>query len=188
MYAEQALAAPESLAIDLASIREVPVPKNWAPPGSGPLPDSGPPSGSGPPPDRGPGVSAPPGPAREAASGQPGDQADAGQPWPRQFAVLLAEVLAGVRPLQQILPWMSKRGSIHLRRVLPLFGNGHRPRVLRVLTTTPSCDVIEMTLIVVAGPRTRALAVRLERTRGEEHPGWRGKLAAPWLCTDIEAA
>jgi hypothetical protein len=175
MYAEQALAASESPAIDLSAMREVPVPENWAPPGSGPPPDSG------------PGSSAP-GTVHGAASTRLCDQADATEPWPRQFAVLLAEALAGARPLQQILPWMSKRGSIHLHRVLPLFGNGHRPRVLRVLTTTPSFDVIEMTLIVAAGPRTRALAVRLERTRGAEHPVRRDKLAAQWLCTDIEAA
>jgi Family of unknown function (DUF6459) len=168
-YAERALAAPESLPIDLSAIRQVPVP-DWAPP------------------DCGPDASAPPGPAYGAASARPSDQADAGQPWPRQFAVLLAEVLAGARPLQQILPWMSKRGSIHLHRVLPLFGNGHRPRVLRVLTATPSADVVEMTLIVAAGPRARALAIRLERTRGGQHPVWRDKLAAQWLCTDIEAA
>lgn len=176
MYAEQALAAPESLATELSTMREVPVPPHWAPPGGEP------------PPDTGSGVSAPPGPAHGAAGARPRDQADAGQPWPRQFAVLLAEALAGVRPLQQILPWMSKRGSIHLHRVLPLFDNGHRPRVVRVLTTMPSFDVIEMTLIVAIGPRTRALAVRLERAQDAEHPVRRDKLAAPWLCTDIEAA
>jgi hypothetical protein len=187
MYAEQALAAPESLAIELAAMRVVPVPDNWAPPGSGLSPAGGPGASAPPEPAHG-AASAPTGAADGAASAWPGDHADAGQPWPRQFAVLLAEVLAGVRPLQQILPWMSKRGSIHLHRVLPLFGNGHRPRVLRVLTTTPSCDVIEMTLIVAAGPRTRALAVRLERTQAAAHPVRRDKLAAPWLCTDIEAA
>jgi hypothetical protein len=47
--------------------------------------------------------------------------------------------------------------------------------VLRVLTTRPAPGVIEMTMVVVTGPRTRALAVRLEH--GDR-----------WLCTDIEAA
>jgi hypothetical protein len=114
------------------------------------------------------------------------EQADAaGQPWPRQFAVALAEALAGVRPLQQILPWMSRRGGIHLHRLRPLFRNGHRPRVLRVLTATPSRDVIELTVIVATGPRTRALAVRLERAG---RPTGQGKLTPRWLCTDIESA
>jgi hypothetical protein len=100
---------------------------------------------------------------------------DAEPALPRQFAVLLAEVLAGVRQVKQLMPWMSTRGSIHLRRLMPLFNVGHQPRVLRVLTTRPAPDVIEMTMVVVTGPRTRALAIRLEH-------------GSRWLCTDIEAA
>lgn len=120
---------------------------------------------------------------------------DQGTPWPpRQFAVLLAEALAGVRPLRQVLPWMSERSAIQLRRLLPLFCGEHRPRIVRVLTAAPSPGVIEMTIVVTAGPRTRALAVRLQRpvSPGEQaSPGqraWRGQAATPWLCTDIEAA
>jgi Family of unknown function (DUF6459) len=119
-----------------------------------------------------------PGPVRVA------DPADGGQAWPRQFAVLLAETLAGVRPVRQLLP---------------LFADGHRPHIARVLTARPAEDVIEMTLIVTVGPRTRALAVRLERTCPSPPPAWSEKLASPatrprsaasarWLCTDIEAA
>jgi len=104
------------------------------------------------------------------------------QPWPQQFAVLLAETLTGARPQQQILPWLSQRGSVQLRRLLPLFSTGHRPRVLRVLTTMPGHDVVEMTLVVLIGQRARALAVRLERATAR-----RDKLAARWVCTDIEA-
>ena len=74
--------------------------------------------------------------------------------------MLLAEALAGVRPVRQLLPWLSERGSVHLHRLLPLFADGHRPHVTRVLTTQPAKDVIEMTLVVTVGPRTRALAVR----------------------------
>jgi hypothetical protein len=102
---------------------------------------------------------------------------------PRQFAAFLVEGLAGVRPARQLLPWMSKRGSIHLYRLMPLFKAARRPRVLRVLTTRPAPDVIEMTIIVVTDPRTRALAVRLERTEPE-----RASQSRRWLCTDIEAA
>jgi len=104
----------------------------------------------------------------------------ASPPWPRQFAVLLAEALAGVRPIRQVLPWMSEQGSAHLHRVLPLFADGHQPRVRRVITTQPTKDVIEMTMIVAFGPRTRALAVRLEQTAHRQSPRWR--------CTAIEAA
>jgi hypothetical protein len=99
---------------------------------------------------------------------------DPGPVLPRQFASFLVEGLAGIRPVRQLLPWMSKRGSVHLHRLMPLFRDGHQPRVLRVLTARPAPDVIEMTIVVVTGPRTRALAVRLE------HCG-------RWQCTDIEA-
>jgi len=103
---------------------------------------------------------------------------DPGPVLPRQFAVFLAEGLAGVRPVRQLMPWMSKRGGVHLHRLMPLFNGGHQPRVLRVLTTRPAPDVIEMTMVVVVGPRTRALAVRLERATQPQR----------WVCTDIEAA
>jgi hypothetical protein len=159
----------------------------------------------------------PPGPVAEAASDQ-GSQAQAaavrrdpaaeGQAGPRQFAVLLTEALAGVRPVRQLRPWLSERGHAHLHRLLPLFADGHRPRITRVLTTRPASDVIEMTLIVTSGPRTRALAVRLERIypapRGALPAGGGqlaprtarpGSMTAPavtssarWQCTDIEAA
>jgi hypothetical protein len=133
------------------------------------------------------------------SSGRPGEPADGGQAWPRQFAVLLAEALTGARPVRQILPLLSQRGRVHLRRLLPLFCGGQGARVQRVMTTQPSPDVIEMTLIVAVGPRIRALAVRLTRAEQTPRPGWRDKLAtraaepcsatsARWLCTDIEAA
>src|SRR5690242_14685515 len=76
---------------------------------------------------------------------------------------------------RQLRPWMSKRGAAHLQRLMPLFKCGQQPKVLRVLTSRPAPDVIEMTMVVVTGPRTRALAIRLEH-------------AGRWLCTDIEAA
>ena len=120
------------------------------------------------------------------------------QAWQRQFAVLLTEALAGVRPARQLLPWLSDRGSVHLHRLLPLFADGQRPHLTRVLTTRPAKDVIEMTLVITAGQRTRALAVRLERTCPAQRPRWREKpsvqgarpgssASAQWRCTDIEA-
>lgn len=107
---------------------------------------------------------------------------DPGPVFPRQFAVFLIEGLAGVRPVRQLMPWMSKRGSAQLHRLLPLFTAGHRPRVLRVLTTRPAPDVIEMTVIAAIGQRTRALAIRLERAAEPSRESQR------WLCTDIEGA
>ncbi len=136
----------------------------------------------------------------DAANGGRVDQApDGGQAWPRQFAVLLTEALTGDRPIRQIRQWLSPRGRAHLHRLLPLFGDGQRARVHRVMTTQPSPDVIEMTVVVAVGPRIRALAVRLALAAPQQRPGWREKQPAPvpapraatsprWLCTDIEAA
>jgi hypothetical protein len=108
-------------------------------------------------------------------------------PWAGQFAVLLAETLTGVRPVRQVQPWLSQRGSVQLRRLLPLMRAAHRPRVLRVLTATPSPDVVEMTLVVLVGTRARALAVRLERSPNAGRATLPGKPGERWLCTDIEA-
>jgi hypothetical protein len=121
--------------------------------------------------------------------------------WPRHFARLLTEALAGARPVRQILPWTSERARGHLRKLMPLFAGGQRPRVLRVIATRPTRDVIEMTVIVSVGARTRALAVRLEHVTPPRHlsrhadrplDGTRPNPTTPtalrWVCTDIEAA
>jgi hypothetical protein len=124
-------------------------------------------------------------------------QAEASGQWAQQFARLLAEALAGARPVRQIQPWTSERARAHLDRLAPLFGGGQRPRVLRVITTWPTRQVIEMTVIVGIGMRTHALAVRLEQAASHRLAGPAGygtrdrtSLASGhrWVCTDIEAA
>jgi len=97
---------------------------------------------------------------------------------PGQFAILLSETLAGVRPAQQLTPWLSKRGMLHLHRLTPMFRIGHQPRVLRILTTRPAQNVVEMTVIAAFGARPRALAIRLEHNPQQSR----------WQCTDIESA
>lgn len=114
---------------------------------------------------------------QEPVEHEPTPTLEQGPALPRQFAVLLAEVLAGVRPERQLAPWLSKRGRLHLHRLMPLLAINHQPRVLRVLTTRPTPDVVEMTMIAVFGPRPRALAIRLEHS---PH-------LARWQCTDIES-
>jgi hypothetical protein len=101
--------------------------------------------------------------------------------WPQQFARVIAEALAGSRPPQQVIPWTTERARIHIRRLSPVFSTGQRPRVLRVLASCPAQDVVEMSVIIALGSRTRALAARLERvTRAGQPPRW--------LCSDLEAA
>ena len=137
---------------------------------------------------------------RQNAAVAPGPDADGD--WARQFARLLTEALSGARPVRQILPCTSERARVQLHALMPLFGGGQRPRLLRVIATRPARDVIEMTVIAGLGTRTRALAVRLQRADPAERPpawltpaapaGRRQVSARPtaprWLCTDIEAA
>lgn len=113
------------------------------------------------------------GPVRASASAEPGD-------WPGTFARLLTEALSGVRPARQIMPWLTQHARFQLRRLMPTFSSGQRPRVLRVLASQPSAAAVEMSVVIGAGPRTRALAVRLEQATD-------GRLGK-WLCTDIESA
>lgn len=115
--------------------------------------------------------------------------------WSRQFAGLVAEALAGARPARHIHPWTSERARVQLRKLMPLFVGGQRPRVLRVMTARPTVDVIEMTVIVGVRERTRALAIRLEQAAPRPLPGPDGHCAIGgpsstprWVCTDIEAA
>lgn len=110
-------------------------------------------------------------------AGQPRGDTD----WTRQFARLLTETMAGMRPMRQIMPWMTDRARVHFRKGAPVLRGGQRPRVLRVLASWPKDTVAELSIIVGLGPRTLALAVRLEKT---ERPGQ----PARWLCTDIETA
>jgi hypothetical protein len=187
MPIEQALTIEQTLTPDdLSTMQMMAVPDVWPPVDCCPAVDL--PSQQSEPVDGRPGEGGP-------ADSRPGA---VGPTWPRQFAVLLAEALTGDRPARQLQPWLSQRGSVHLHRLQPLFRDGRRARVQRVLTTQPTPDVIEMTLIVAVGPRVRALAVRLTLAPPEQRPGWREQrptrgaapsAAAPgWLCTDIEAA
>ena len=118
---------------------------------------------------------------RPTASPAPG-------PWPGRFAQVLAETLAGSRPPAQIAPWTTERARSHIRNLGPLLEAGQRPLVQRIITSLPSADVVEMSVVVGFGPRVRALAVRLERTPGR--PAAAGQAARPsrWLCTAVEAA
>ena len=134
--------------------------------------------------------------AATADTGAGAARARADSDWARRFALLLCEALAGARPLRQLLPWTTERARLKLDRLRPLFGGGQRPRVLRVITTRPTRDVIEMTVVVGLERRTRALAVRLERIdpadrSGHDQSAWLKQAARSrprWVCTAAEAA
>jgi hypothetical protein len=123
----------------------------------------------------------PPGPGWPMATPAP-----AGRPqWPGQFAQALAETLAGSRASRQITSWTTEQARRRIRQLGPVLRAQQRPVVRRVIASEPGPGVVEMTVIVTVGSRTRALAVRLERTRpGRGRPG----RDQAWLCTAIEAA
>lgn len=108
--------------------------------------------------------------------------------WPSRFAQVLAETLAGSRPPAQLAPWTTERARSHIRKLGPLLSAGQRPLVQRVITSAPSADVVEMSVVVGFGPRVRALAVRLERTAARPATAGRAASQQRWLCTAVEAA
>jgi hypothetical protein len=102
--------------------------------------------------------------------------------WPRQFAQVMVEILAGVRPQRQLDPLTTDRVRTHIRHLGPVLSADRRPRIQRVVTSRPTASVVEMTIVVSFGPRTRALAMRLEY---EAAPGLPAR-PARWLCTEFE--
>jgi hypothetical protein len=118
--------------------------------------------------------------------GRPGKEAAA--EWPSQFAQVLAETLAGSRPQGQITPWTTDQARRLIRQLGPMLAAGPAPRVRRVLASWPAEGVVEMTVVVGCGPRTRALAVRLEQDGSHRAQRGRDAGAAGWVCTAVEAA
>jgi len=104
--------------------------------------------------------------------------------WPQHFAQVLAETLSGARPPRQITPWTTGQALRRIERLGPALALGATPQVRRLVTFRPSADVMEMTVVIGVGPRTRALAVRLERDRLSAAPPH----APSWRCTAVEAA
>lgn len=85
--------------------------------------------------------------------------------WPSKFAQVLAETLAGSRPPSQIAPWTTEQARRRIGQLGPMLATAHRPRVIRVIVTSPVSGVLELAVIVALGTRVRALAARLERVR-----------------------
>ncbi|HEX2321964.1 MAG TPA: Rv3235 family protein [Streptosporangiaceae bacterium] len=118
--------------------------------------------------------------------------------WPSQFAQVLSETLAGSRPASQLAPWTTQQARERIRQLGPMLAASRQPRVRRVIVTSPVQGVLEMTVIVDMGSRSRAVAVRLEHAASGTNaasapmaantPGARGKSHAAWLCTAVEAA
>jgi hypothetical protein len=106
-------------------------------------------------------------------------------PW--QFAQLIVEIMAGLRSPKQIVGLTTDHAREQARRLAPLLASDRRPKIRRIATSRPAARAVEMTVIVNVGPRSRALAMRLEQLAGR--PATPGRPARPdrWLCTAIEA-
>jgi Family of unknown function (DUF6459) len=106
---------------------------------------------------------------------------------PRQLALVIVEVLAGVRPDRQLVPLATDRVRARVRGLTPHLASERRPRIQRIVTSRPAARAVEMTVVVNFGPRSRALAMRFEHVAERPAaPGWPAR-PARWLCTAIEA-
>jgi hypothetical protein len=90
------------------------------------------------------------------------------------LAQALVEVLAGRRPVVQMVRWASStvyaaltaRASVAHRRRLALRGAPVRIAVRRVIVTRPRDEVAEVSIVVIDGTRVRAIAMQLRGIDG----------------------
>lgn len=90
---------------------------------------------------------------------------------------LVAEVLAGIRPLRHLDRLVSPQVCGELAAVAPAAAVGrpvHAPRVLASWVQRPAPEAAETGAVVAVAGRVQALALRLERRRGR------------WRCTVLE--
>ena len=117
----------------------------------------------------------------------PAVAADLTTAWPRRLATVIVEVLAGVRPDRQLVALATERVRARIAGLAPLLACDRRPRITRIVTSRPAARVVEMTVVANFGPRSRALALRVEHVAARPAaPGWPAR-PARWLCTAIEA-
>ena len=129
----------------------------------------------------------PPGPSLTFSAGHPADgTADPVVAWSRQFAQVIAEILAGARSPRQLAPLATERVRDRISLLTQTLAPGQRPRIRRIVTSRPAARVVEMTIVLSFGPRSRALALRLEQVPGRQPAPGLPARPARWLCTEIE--
>ena len=134
-----------------------------------------------------PGGAEPPGPSLMVSAARAAEgTADPAVAWSRQFAQVVAEILAGARSPRQLAPWTTERVRDRIILLTQTLAPGHKPRIRRIMTSRPAARVVEMTVVLSCGPRTRALALRLEHLPGRRAAPGRPARPARWLCTEIE--
>jgi len=108
--------------------------------------------------------------------------------WAHRFAQAAVEIVGGDRPASQLVRWTSRdvHADLERRAQLVARAGGHRPgtgrvqpvrpRVLSVHPCFVDAGLVECSIHVRYGERSRALAARFERRTGR------------WLCTALEWA
>jgi Family of unknown function (DUF6459) len=126
-------------------------------------------------------------PPRAADAADPGPAVGASATvWPRRFAQAIVEVLAGTRPPKQLASHTTEPVRAQIGLLSRSLAAGQRPTIRRIVTTRPVARVVEMTVVLGFGPRSRALAMRLEYLPGRPATPGRPARPARWLCTAIE--
>ena len=112
--------------------------------------------------------------------------------WARRFAQATVEIVGGDRPVTQLLRWTTEEvyDDLHRRAQLVARAGAHqpgqgrvqpvRPRVRSVHTCFLSREVVESSVHVRYGSRSRAIAARFEL---RSQPQGRR-----WVCTALEFA
>ena len=129
------------------------------------------------------GLAEPPGPSLTFSADHGADPAVA---WSRKFAQVIAEILAGARSPRQLAPWTTERVRDRIGLLTQTLTPGQKPRIRRIVTSRPTASVVEMTVVLSFGPRSRALALRLEHLPGRPPAPGLPARPARWLCTEIE--
>jgi Family of unknown function (DUF6459) len=133
------------------------------------------------------GGAGPPRPSLTFSAARPAEgTADPAVAWSRQFAQVVAEILAGARSPRQIAPWTTERVRDRIILLTQTLSTGQKPRIRRIVTSRPAARVVEMTVVLSFGPRSRALALRIEQLPGRRPTPGLPARAARWLCTEIE--
>jgi hypothetical protein len=108
------------------------------------------------------------------------------QAWAQRFVQAAVEIVGGDRPASQLLRWTSADvfADLNRRAQLVARAGGHapgrarvqpvRPRVLSVHTCFVTDDVLETSIHVRYGERSRALAARFEARQDR------------WVCTALD--
>ena len=112
--------------------------------------------------------------------------ADPAVAWSRQFAQVIAEILAGARSPRQLAPLTTERVRDRIGLLAQTLTADQKPTIRRIVTSRPTARVVEMTVVLSFGPRSRALALRLEHLPGRRPAPGLPARPARWLCTEIE--